>query len=227
MQIKLLKYAQNFLLFTVACLISYLIFNLFYMERDSQISGELRSNTGISIANVSKPAENIDDVMIERVQEENQLQIMDDIPLDTPVPELQMDMEVFSIPKSEIRLDISSSGIPTIGSKESNTISNNSANHIYKLGEVDTRPVTLYKENPVYPRNAKNRHIEGNIIVKFMIDKAGNVVNARILAAKPKDIFNASVLSAVKQWNFQPAIKDGMKVNVWMIVPFEFSLESE
>lgn len=74
-------------------------------------------------------------------------------------------------------------------------------------------PVTLKRTKtvtPVYPEGARNRDLSGWVDVAFVVNEAGNVTNARVVDANPKDVFNNAALTAIEQWRFEPPTRDGM-----------------
>lgn len=62
---------------------------------------------------------------------------------------------------------------------------------------------------PVFPDAAKNRGISGWVEVTFVVNQSGNVENARVLTAEPKDVFDFAAIQAVEQWRFEPPMRDG------------------
>lgn len=68
----------------------------------------------------------------------------------------------------------------------------------------DVKPVKKVK--PVYPREAEDKHIEGKVKARLNVNLEGNVTDVQILSAEPPDVFDESVLIAVRQYKFK---KDG------------------
>ncbi len=66
---------------------------------------------------------------------------------------------------------------------------------------------------PAYPASANSRGLSGWADVAFTVDESGNVTNARIANAEPKNIFDAAALAAVEQWRFEPPMRDGKAVS--------------
>jgi len=68
----------------------------------------------------------------------------------------------------------------------------------------NSRPVQ--RVPPVYPRRARRRSIEGEVIIHFLVTSDGNVdrKTMRITHAVPVNVFNKSVLKAVSKWRFSP-----------------------
>ena len=58
--------------------------------------------------------------------------------------------------------------------------------------------------------------------LSIVIDETGKITDYKIRRSTHGD-FTRAVLKVIKQWKFRPAMKDGRKVAVRKIQPFEFS----
>lgn len=67
---------------------------------------------------------------------------------------------------------------------------------------------------PAYPRRARARGIEGEVVVEFEIDRRGNVIDPQVIEATPSGIFDSSVLRAIKKFSFNPHKINGKAVSV-------------
>ena len=67
----------------------------------------------------------------------------------------------------------------------------------------------LHTPQPMYPRRARSRGIEGSVKVKFTIQPNGKVSNIDILHSTPSGIFDNATRRAVAQWKFKPQLLDG------------------
>lgn len=77
-----------------------------------------------------------------------------------------------------------------------------------------------------YPSKAVKESIQGEVWVRFIIDKEGNVKNIKTLGPKNGEILNNVAKSVVYQLpQFAPAKKDGDQVAVKYGFPITFSLE--
>jgi protein TonB len=68
--------------------------------------------------------------------------------------------------------------------------------------------------NPDYPSQAKDRGIEGWVIVQFNVTKEGRVKDVLILDAQPRGLWDRETIRGVSNWRFQPALKDGKPVEI-------------
>lgn len=75
---------------------------------------------------------------------------------------------------------------------------------------------------PVYPADALKEKIGGRAVVRMIVDENGQVTAARVLEASDPRLGEAAV-SAVKKWQFNPAIENEKAVAICMDVPLEFN----
>jgi periplasmic protein TonB len=88
---------------------------------------------------------------------------------------------------------------------------------------VDTAPIPQYRPL-AYPDRAKQRQIEGTVLVSALVDASGNVLDVRILESNPPKVFDEAVLSALPNWTFEPAQYKGQPVKTWVEIPIPFRL---
>lgn len=88
---------------------------------------------------------------------------------------------------------------------------------------VDTPPIARNVAVP-YPERAKQRQLEGQVIVSVHIDEQGKVLNVQILESDPPGVFDAAVMEASKNWSFTPAKYKGQGVDTWVNIPLPFRL---
>lgn len=84
-------------------------------------------------------------------------------------------------------------------------------------------PKLIRAVNPVYPIEDRKKGIGGTVVVKFIVDENGKVTSAEAIQAPDAALAKAAV-DAILQWEFIPAEKYGMKVNVRMTQSLTFSL---
>ncbi len=63
------------------------------------------------------------------------------------------------------------------------------------------RPV--HQEQPQYPAEAIQRGIEGWVCLRFTVDEAGRVDDARVLEASPPNVFDDYALAAIRKWRYE------------------------
>lgn len=78
---------------------------------------------------------------------------------------------------------------------------------------------------PMYPRRAADDGVEGYAILTFCISETGKTIGIELLDSSPPGVFNAVALRAVRKWEYQPRIVDGVPVRFCPVpVKLEFNL---
>jgi protein TonB len=91
-------------------------------------------------------------------------------------------------------------------------------------GMIMAKP--LYRKNspPKYPRHARRKGYEGNVIIEVLVDEKGNVSDLKIFKSSGYEILDRSALSAVEKWLFKPGTSNGKAMKMWVRVPIRFKL---
>lgn len=104
---------------------------------------------------------------------------------------------------------------------------NNEKKEVYDLRNGENgieKPGLKNYTQPEYPSNLRKRNIEGEVIISLRIDKAGKAHDLKISQSSGYDSFDQAALSAVSNWRFEAAEKDGIKVEVIVNLPIRFKL---
>lgn len=88
--------------------------------------------------------------------------------------------------------------------------------------EVKPEPISLPK--PVYPEQAKNDGIQGDILTKVLVGADGRIEQVLIQESSSFDILDNAALEAVQAATFKPARHEGNPVKVWISIPIQFKL---
>ena len=94
-----------------------------------------------------------------------------------------------------------------------------------KFVPYDVGPKMISEFKIEYPDSAKSSGMEGNVLITAFITKDGKVKELKIKDGNA--IFNESALKAVKDSKWEPALKDGNAVEVWVTIPVHFRLEKD
>jgi TonB family protein len=74
------------------------------------------------------------------------------------------------------------------------------------------------KVTPVYPKEAKQKHVQGKVVLDVTISKEGHVTSVEVVSG-PTELVQSAV-DAVKQWEYRPTLLNGQPVevtsNVWV-----------
>jgi len=107
-----------------------------------------------------------------------------------------------------------------------------------------SEPRLVHRVNPAYPAEAKASGTQGVVVVRLVIGKDGAVKQASVVASAPTierigelkpaegmtpvlegdSRLAAAALDAVKQWRYEPMVKDGQPVEVKALVTVNFKL---
>jgi protein TonB len=90
---------------------------------------------------------------------------------------------------------------------------------------LDHTPEAVRQSQPIYPINAKNAGENGEVVVTFIVDESGRVLNPRVMRSTDP-IFEEPTVRAIGQWRFAPGTMHGIPVRFRMSVPVEFRLDS-
>lgn len=95
----------------------------------------------------------------------------------------------------------------------------------YRVGGDVRAPVVVKRVEPMYPEEARKDRISGIVIIEVLVDKTGNVKDAVVLKDLPEGLSEAA-LTAVKQWQFQPATLNGEPVEALFNLTINFKIDS-
>ena len=94
-----------------------------------------------------------------------------------------------------------------------------------------TRPTgdasPIVRINPKYPTSAARDGIEGWVQLSFNISPTGEVIDATVVNAEPKRIFDREALRAIKRWKYRPKVIEGVaQLQTGQTVQLDFKLDS-
>jgi TonB family protein len=80
----------------------------------------------------------------------------------------------------------------------------------------------VHKAQPIYPKTARQNHIEGTVVLQAVVDKCGHVGELTPISGPP-ELFQATV-SAVQQWQYRPFLLAGKPTEVTTRITVNFKL---
>jgi protein TonB len=90
--------------------------------------------------------------------------------------------------------------------------------------QVERPPVPIKRVMPVYPPVARARNLEGRVVLRAVVDRAGHVEQA-ITVVDSIPLLDAAAVEALRQWRFTPGEdRDGHAVRVLIDLPIRFQL---
>lgn len=84
------------------------------------------------------------------------------------------------------------------------------------------RKSLIHRVEPVYPPLARQARIQGTVVLKVTVNKAGEVRATEVISGHPMLV--PSALEAVKQWRYTPYMQDGEPVEVTTTIEVHFQI---
>ena len=146
---------------------------------------------------------------------------------------------ISNISNEAVSSDVDNKENKTEKSKVDNTVEKKDENKVNKEADDDiliidltqntsidnlTPPTVSNIEQPVYPKEMKKREIEGEVILKLLINEKGKVDQVEIYNSSGFEQFDIEAEKVAKGWQFTPTTKDGTNVMAWILVPIKFKL---
>jgi protein TonB len=89
---------------------------------------------------------------------------------------------------------------------------------------LDRTPEAVRQQRPTYPWAARQTGESGEVVVTFVVDESGRVLNPRVVSSSDP-IFEEPTLRAIEQWRFVHGTVHGVPVRFRMSVPVAFNLD--
>jgi periplasmic protein TonB len=94
-----------------------------------------------------------------------------------------------------------------------------------RVGGDVKAPVPTTRVDPVYTEAARKARLNGIVVVEAVIDRNGNVDQARVVKGLPLGL-GESAVAAVRQWKFKPGTLNGQPVDVIFNLTVNFKVEN-
>ena len=81
--------------------------------------------------------------------------------------------------------------------------------------------------NLVYPEKARDNGIQGRVLIQFVVDESGHIINAKVMKGVHPELDSAAlaVVKGMPKW--KPGKQRGDAVRVRYIIPIRFVLDEE
>jgi len=131
------------------------------------------------------------------------------------------------------QLDVTPIAVSASGTKPDINF-NQGSGSLFRDGDY----IPLFKVQPVYPRRAQERGIEGYVIVAFTITESGTIEEPYVIEGKCRSqnnrdgdyndcsMFNSATMRAALKLKYKPTVRDGKTVAV-EDVPHKYTFELE
>jgi periplasmic protein TonB len=91
-----------------------------------------------------------------------------------------------------------------------------------RISQGVTSGLLLRKVEPSYPAIARAARIQGDVVLKAIIDKDGNIQDLQLVSGHPMLV--PAAIQAVKQWRYKPYLLNGQPVEVETTITVIFTL---
>jgi len=95
-----------------------------------------------------------------------------------------------------------------------------------RLDSKDRKARLIYHIEPTYPPDAREKKIEGSVLLGFTVNHDGNTESIQVKRSVYPSIDQAAV-EAVSKWRFEPAMKNGEPVSMWMEAEINFDISDK
>ncbi|MGQ9508134.1 MAG: energy transducer TonB [Thermodesulfobacteriota bacterium] len=85
-------------------------------------------------------------------------------------------------------------------------------------------PKYAVNPKPLYPREARKRGYEGEVLLKVEVLSNGRVGKIEVKSSSGYEILDRSAIETVKRWKFVSAQKGEERISVWVNIPIKFQL---
>lgn len=99
------------------------------------------------------------------------------------------------------------------------------------IGPVDISPMLgsqlqyVSAPPPPYPAAEQRRNIEGTVMLRILVDVDGKPLDVVVDASSGnRNLDRAASQHVLKHWRFKPAVRDGVTVQAYGLVPISFAL---
>jgi TonB family protein len=90
-----------------------------------------------------------------------------------------------------------------------------------RVGGKIRAPIKVKNVEPVYPAIAKSARVAGVVTIEATIGEDGKVIDAKVVRSVP--MLDQAALDAVRQWQYQPTLLNGVPVPVVVTVTINFT----
>ncbi|MGB0011322.1 MAG: energy transducer TonB [Candidatus Sulfotelmatobacter sp.] len=91
-----------------------------------------------------------------------------------------------------------------------------------RISQGVTNGLLLRKVEPTYPTLAREARIQGNVVLKAIIDRDGSIQDLQVVTGYPMLV--PAAIQAVKQWRYRPYLLNGQPVEVETTITVIFAL---
>ena len=90
------------------------------------------------------------------------------------------------------------------------------------LAQGVTSGMLIKRVNPEYPNKARNKRIQGTVVLHAAISKYGEIADLSVVSGDP--LLAKSAMKAVRQWKYKPYLLEGEPVAVDTEIKVNYTL---
>ena len=94
---------------------------------------------------------------------------------------------------------------------------------VFEIRDGISPPRVKYQTEPEFPEGERRKHRQGQVTIRAIVGTDGRVHHPRVIRSMNPE-FDRQALTTINQWTFEPAIKDGRQVAVYITVDMMFRL---
>lgn len=94
---------------------------------------------------------------------------------------------------------------------------------IYRPKEVESKAIVIKKPAAVFVQEARKRAIEGTVVLRAIFNATGKVTDITVISGLSYGL-TESAIKAARKIKFQPAMKNGKAVPMWVQLEYQFTL---
>ena len=142
-----------------------------------------------------------------------------------PLPSPQKEHPAATMEQTVGRLELPAEPQPAESITTSKAIEQSSRDS--KVVEFIRKARPLYRTNPSpdYPRLARRRGYQGNVVLEVLVGRNGTVGDLRVSKSSGYPVLDRAALDSVKKWTFVPGMQGNERVKMWVKVPIRFELK--
>jgi protein TonB len=91
-----------------------------------------------------------------------------------------------------------------------------------RISQGVTKGMLVHQVQPTYPTLAKSARIQGDVVLKAIISKEGQIEDLQLVSGHPMLV--PAAIDAVRQWRYRPYLLNGQPVEVETTITVIFSL---
>jgi len=97
---------------------------------------------------------------------------------------------------------------------------------VYDPVQLEVVPRATAKTPPKYPSELMKAGKTGDVLVEFVVDEKGTVIEARAVRSSDRG-FESAAVEAIKKWTFEAGRRGGLPVNTRLQQPIAFTISKE